>query len=105
MGCSGGCSSASSSSCRCSAPPSGRIGALTGALADVGIDDKFIDQVKSRVTPGTSALFTLTSGAVVDRVAEAFRGMQAQVVSTNLSAEQEDRLKEMFSVTAATPRA
>src|SRR5215469_6009659 len=53
------------------------IGALTGALADVGIDKDFVDQVKSEVAPGTSALFTLTSDAVVDRVADAFKGTQA----------------------------
>ena len=81
------------------------IGALTGALTDVGIDDKFIDQVKSRVTPGTSALFTLTSDAVIDRVADAFRGMQGEIVSTNLTTEQEAQLKEMFAQAAAAPRA
>ena len=32
------------------------IGALTGSLTDVGIDDGFINSVKERVTPGTSAL-------------------------------------------------
>jgi uncharacterized membrane protein len=80
------------------------IGALSAALTDVGIDDKFIDQVKNRVTPGTSALFTLTSGAVVDRVVEAFRGMQAEVISTNLSSEQEAQLREMFAEVAAAPR-
>lgn len=80
------------------------IGALTGALTDVGIDDKFIDQVKSKVTPGTSALFALTSSAVVERVAEAFRGTQAEIISTNLSGEQETKLREMFSDVAAAPR-
>ena len=43
-------------------------GALSGSLVDVGIDDKFIDGVKQQVTPGTSALFVLTSGAVPDRM-------------------------------------
>jgi uncharacterized membrane protein len=81
------------------------IGALTGALTDVGIDDKFIDQVKSKVTPGTSALFALTSDAVVDRVAEAFRSAQAEILSTNLSGEQEARLREMFTDMAAAPKA
>ena len=38
-------------------------GALSGSLADVGIDDDFIRQVREKVTPGTSALFALTSGA------------------------------------------
>src|SRR5215211_7170254 len=39
------------------------IGAAIGAgsLADVGIDDSFINAVKEQVTPGTSALFLLTS--------------------------------------------
>ena len=32
-------------------------------LADVGIDDDFIKQVREKVTEGTSALFALTSGA------------------------------------------
>ena len=31
------------------------IGAISGALMDVGIDDTFIDQVRDKVTPGTSA--------------------------------------------------
>src|ERR671910_1853233 len=36
------------------------VGALTNSLADVGIDDDFIKQVREKVTPGTSALFVLT---------------------------------------------
>ncbi len=80
------------------------IGALSAALVDVGIDDKFINQVKSQVTPGTSALFALTSGAVVDRVAEAFKGVQGQVISTNLSSEQEAQLREMFAEAAVAPK-
>src|ERR671912_877959 len=45
------------------------MGALMGSMADVGIDDDFIRQVREKVTPGTSALFALTSGATApDRV-------------------------------------
>ena len=43
------------------------MGGLTGSLADVGIDDDFIRQVREKVTPGTSALFALTSGATAPR--------------------------------------
>ncbi len=78
------------------------IGALSGALVRTGIDDKFIEGVRAKVTPGTSALFALTSGAVVDRVVEAFRGQQAEILTTNLSKEQEDQLREAF-YEAATP--
>jgi uncharacterized membrane protein len=81
------------------------IGALTGSLIDVGIEDEFAKEVRNKVTPGTSALFTLTSDAVLDRVAEAFRGTQAQIISTNLSSEQETRLREMFAEQAAAPSA
>lgn len=49
------------------------------------------------MTPGSSALFALTSDAVTDRVAEAFRETQAQLVRTNLSHEQEDQLRELFA--------
>ena len=39
-------------------------GAFAGALTDVGIDDGFIKEVRETVTPGTSALFLMTSDAV-----------------------------------------
>ena len=74
------------------------IGALTGKFADVGIDDNFINQVKANVTPGTSALFLLSSNAVADRVAEALKGVHFEVIASNLSAEQEAELKEHFGV-------
>src|SRR6187455_612416 len=40
------------------------MGGLMGKFSDYGIDDNFIKQVQSKVTPGTSALFLLTSNAV-----------------------------------------
>lgn len=38
------------------------MGALAGAFADVGIDDKFIKEVQSKITEGTSGLFLLKIG-------------------------------------------
>lgn len=73
------------------------IGALSGSLTDVGIDDDFIKSVRDKVTPGTSALFVLTSGAVLDRVRGAFEGQSAELLSTNLSNEQETQLREVFA--------
>lgn len=81
------------------------IGALTGSLADVGIDDNFVKQVREKVTPGTSALFLLTSGAVVDRVVQAVKGTPMQIVSTNLSADQEHRLRAAFESDEPAPTA
>jgi uncharacterized membrane protein len=73
-------------------------GALFGSMRDVGISDDFIQGVREKVTPGTSALFALTSGAVQDKVADAFQGIQAELIRTNLSDEQEARLREAFGL-------
>lgn len=72
-------------------------GALSGSLADVGIDDRFIKQTREQVTPGTSALFVLTSDAVVDRVRDAFAGQHPELLLTNMSDEQEKALRAAFA--------
>ncbi|MGH9116568.1 MAG: DUF1269 domain-containing protein [Acidimicrobiales bacterium] len=71
-------------------------GALAGSLADVGIDDDFIASVRTKITPGTSALFVMTSDAVVDKVHEAFAGTEMELIQTNLSNEEEAKLREAF---------
>ncbi|HEY2191396.1 MAG TPA: DUF1269 domain-containing protein [Actinomycetospora sp.] len=75
------------------------VGAAVGAasMRHVGIDDEFIDEVRAKVTPGTSALFALTSDAVPDKVAEAFEGIQPELLHTNLSEDQEAQLREVFA--------
>jgi uncharacterized membrane protein len=72
-------------------------GALGGAFTDVGIDDSFIKRVRTQVTPGSSALFALTSDAVMDRVSDAFSGSEAELLETNLSKADEQRLREVFA--------
>jgi uncharacterized membrane protein len=72
-------------------------GALVGTLSDVGIDDEFIKRTRDQITPGTSALFVLTSDAVRDKVQEAFAGQRAELLLTNLSKDQEDTLREAFA--------
>ncbi|AKB32886.1 putative membrane protein [Methanosarcina siciliae HI350] len=73
------------------------IGALSASFADVGISDDFIKSVRSKVTEGTSALFLLTSDAVQDKVVEATRGMKFELIASNLSQEEEDKLREVFA--------
>ena len=72
-------------------------GALGGSLAKAGIDKDFIERIRAEVRPGTSALFLLTSGAVADRVHDAFQGSHAQLVSTNLSEADEQALRAAFA--------
>jgi uncharacterized membrane protein len=90
------------------------VGAVTGALAgkftDIGIDDNFIREVGQKIQPGTSALFLLVRQATMDRVLEALKPYNPEVLQTSLSAEQEAKLREAFgaapegeSTTAETP--
>jgi uncharacterized membrane protein len=72
------------------------MGALSGHFADYGIDDDFIEGVRSKVTEGTSALFLLTSDAVVDKVQDAFKDTKMELIKSNLSTEQEAELQEAF---------
>ena len=72
------------------------MGAISGSFADYGIDDEFIKSVREKVTEGTSALFLLTSDAVVDKVTEELKGLDAELIRSNLTTEQEDALKEAF---------
>ena len=73
------------------------MGALAGKFSDYGIDDDFIKSVQNQVTEGTSALFLMTSEAVVDKVAEAMKGLDFEIVATNLSQEEEDSLRAAFA--------
>jgi uncharacterized membrane protein len=72
-------------------------GALGGSLAKVGIDDDFIKSVRDKVQPGTSALFVLSSDAVIDKVHAAFEGRPAELIHTNLADDEEARLREVFA--------
>jgi uncharacterized membrane protein len=74
------------------------MGGMSGALADVGISDDFIKEVREKVTEGTSALFALTSGATaVDKVVDELKAYDFEIISTNLPEEQEKKLREAFA--------
>jgi len=76
------------------------IGAITGALAghfkDYGINDDFIKEVRDKVTEGTSALFLMTGQVTLDKIEEALKGETAELIRSNLSNEQEAKLREDF---------
>ncbi|MGM0689181.1 MAG: DUF1269 domain-containing protein [Bacillota bacterium] len=72
------------------------MGAFSGKFIDYGINDNFINKVRQEVTEGTSALFLLTSDAVRDRIAEEFKGVSVELIHSNLSKEEEEKLIEEF---------
>lgn len=69
-------------------------GAAAGALSDVGINDNFMKELGAKLTPGTSALFVLSSKMTSDRVLERLKGSGGHVMQTSLSHEDEDRLRK-----------
>lgn len=72
-------------------------GALSGKFTDYGINDDFIKDLRDKVTEGTSALFLLTGQVTVDKVSEAFSPDEAgELIQSNLTAEQEAKLREDF---------
>ena len=73
------------------------LGALPGSLSDVGIDDEFIKSVRTQITPGTSALFVMSSGTVIGNVKRAFDGLEAEWLQTDLDYYQEAKLREAFA--------
>ncbi len=72
------------------------MGALSGLFTDYGINDDFIKAVRAEVTEGTSALFLLTGDVTIDKVEDALKGQMGSLLRSNLSNEQEARLRERF---------
>jgi uncharacterized membrane protein len=79
------------------------LGALSGSMTHLGINEDFIKSVRSKVTEGTSALFMMTSGAVEDRVIEAMKQFKFEIIATNLSKEEEEKLRAAFAEEEAAP--
>ena len=73
------------------------IGAISGSMTDYGVNDEFIEQVARGVEPGQSALFLLVVDATMDRVIEEIAPWNPKGLRTNLSREQERKLREAFS--------
>jgi uncharacterized membrane protein len=79
-------------------------GAFWGMLSDVGIDDDLIQRIREQLTPGTSALFLLTSGAVIEKIQDVFTGEERpDLLFTNLSPDHEEALREFFAEEPTSP--
>jgi uncharacterized membrane protein len=73
------------------------FGGIAGSFTDVGIDDDFINRARDNIKPGTSALFLLSSDAVVDKLRDEFKDTPMTLMESNLSNEEEQKLREVFS--------
>jgi uncharacterized membrane protein len=67
-------------------------GALTGKLADVGINDDTIKQIGGQLEQGRAAVFLLARSATVDRVIDAIKPFNPTIIQTNLTKDREEEL-------------
>ena len=74
----------------------GRVSALVSKLRSGRIDPGMIESVKGDLMPGNSAMVLLSSDAVIDTVARAFEGEPMELIRSDLSVQQQDRLRAAF---------
>ena len=72
-------------------------GAVSGALADVGVDDKFMKDLANNMNAGSSILFVLVRRATPDKVLEELKGTGGKVLKTSLSHDDETKLQEALN--------
>jgi uncharacterized membrane protein len=74
-------------------------GAAIGASLDRGVSASFIDDVKTTLAPGRSALFVVTKEVDADAVTAALRQFRGDVLQSTLSSEAEDALRQALRPT------
>jgi len=72
-------------------------GAVSGALTDLGIDDKFMQDLAATLKNGSSALFVLVQKATPDKVLEELSGTGGRVLKSSLSHDDEAKLQAALS--------
>jgi len=72
------------------------FGAISGSLADYGINDEFIQTLANTLSNNSSALFVLVKRSTADKVIPEVQLFNPRVLKTSLSNEQEEKLKAAF---------
>jgi uncharacterized membrane protein len=78
-------------------------GAAGGAMADYGIDDKFMKHLADKLEPGAAVLFVLVRESTPDKVLPRVQQYGGEVVHTSLDQDTEEMLQEALRQGAATP--
>jgi uncharacterized membrane protein len=76
-------------------------GAVSGALTDVGINDRFMKELAATLKPGSSVLFALVRTATPERVLEELKGTGGKILQTSLAHEDEAKLQQALNVARA----
>ena len=74
------------------------MGALSGKLSDIGIDDKMMKELAESFTDGDSALFVLVRKATPDKVLEGLKEFagKGKVLKTSLKQDSEEALRAVI---------
>ena len=80
----------------------GKVTTMLRKLQHATVDSSMIDTVKHDLRPGTSAMVMLSSDANLDAVVHAFEGQPMELLRTDLSVPDQDRLR--MAVEAARRR-
>jgi uncharacterized membrane protein len=68
-------------------------GAAGGAVSDVGVDDKFMKELGTKLNEGGAAVIVLVRKSTPDKVLPRIKEYGGHVLQTSLSSEQEDSLR------------
>lgn len=71
-------------------------GALSDKFTDIGINDKFMEELGETLTPETSALFVLVRKVTADKVLEDLKGFKGKVIKTSLTIDKEEELQKIL---------
>jgi uncharacterized membrane protein len=69
------------------------LGAVIGSLKEVGIEEKFMEDLGSHLKPGTSALFIVAKKAKPEAILEKLKRFRGKVLQTSLKHDDEDKLR------------
>jgi uncharacterized membrane protein len=69
------------------------LGATIGAMLDRGVSTAFVDEVKTTLRPGRSALFLVVRESDADATLAALRQFHGDVIQTSLDSEAEEALR------------
>jgi uncharacterized membrane protein len=76
---------------------SSKVSSLVHKFRHPVIDNSMIEAVKGDMTPGTSALVLLSAEARIDKVVTVFKGAAMDLMRSDLSVPEQDRLRAAFS--------
>lgn len=76
-------------------------GGAAGAFTDVGISDRFMQDLGQKLTPGGAALIVLVRKVTPDKVLPEISSYGGEVIQSSLDNEAEERLREVLEARSA----